>query len=293
MPSLYIARQELHVTLASKHVEVHDEAHPVSRRLERVPIMHVDRMTIVGRPRVSMRIVERLLRENKPVHILSRQGGLIGSFTPARDADAVLRINQYRLVADPWGLGVARALVAAKLRNSRRVLQKLAAGRVAQAERMALAADLDTLARLAGRAELAEDLATVRGYEGMGAAIYYERLRPFFAAGMPFTRRSRRPPADPANALLSWTYTIVMQEVRGAICAAGLDPCIGSLHAISYNRPALALDLMEPLRAPLCDLFILRLINLGMIRPADFQRDEENGGCRMTRQALGIFFKEY
>jgi CRISPR-associated protein Cas1 len=139
----------------------------------------------------------------------------------------------------------------------------------------------------------AASLDSVRGYEGIATSLYFERLSMFFPAEVPFTTRSRRPPQDEANALLSWTYTIVMAEIESEIRCAGLDPSFGFLHELEYGRPSLACDLLEPLRAPLCDLLVLNLLNHGLVKKDNFHREAEDGGVSLNNDIRGTFFAEY
>lgn len=171
-------------------------------------------------------------------------------------------------------------------------IQRLAANREASAtpEQTDVTNSLQALIQ---KADEAPELDTLRGVEGYAAALYFKRLATFFPAAFPFTGRSRRPPRDAANALLSFAYTIVLSEVDAALRAAGFDPCLGFLHEISYGRPSLALDLLEPLRAPLCDLLVLRIFNHELLKPADFELNPEDGGTYLTRDGRKTFFIEY
>jgi CRISPR-associated protein Cas1 len=150
---------------------------------------------------------------------------------------------------------------------------------------------LNALARAARECESADKL---RGYEGYAAAIYFERLTRYFPEHAQFKGRNRRPPKDPANALLSWTYTIVLSEIDAALRIAGLDPCLGFFHEISYGRPSLSLDLLEPLRAPLCDMLVFRLFNHKLISPEKhFEINGEDGGTYLNAEGRKHYFPEY
>ena len=105
----------------------------------------------------------------------------------------------------------------------------------------------------------------------MGAAVYFGQLGNYFPEGIPFTTRSRRPPKDAANALLSWTYSVLLGEIDGAVRSHGLDACIGFLHAVSHGTPSLSLDLLEPLRAPCCDLLDMNILNHKQLTKEHFE----------------------
>ena len=173
------------------------------------------------------------------------------------------------------------------------MLQKLSSDHKGKEQLDDIDAILIQLQKLRWKASKAKSLDSLRGYEGIGASLYFRGLSRFFPDTMPFTRRSRRPPRDAANALLSWTYTMVNVELKSALTVAGLDPCIGALHTVGYGRPSLALDLLEPLRPALCDLFVLRLAKLRIITEADFQKNEDEGGVTLRSEAMKKFFVHY
>jgi CRISPR-associated protein Cas1 len=133
----------------------------------------------------------------------------------------------------------------------------------------------------------------LRGYEGMAAAIYFAQLGSYFPENVPFTARNRRPPKDAANAILSWTYAIVQGEIDSMIRSHGLDSCIGFLHAVSHGTPALALDLLEPLRAPCCDMTVLNILNHRHLTEEDFEYHDQDGGTYMKATARTEFFQTY
>src|SRR5581483_800646 len=122
-----------------------------------------------------------------------------------------------------------------------------------------------------GRAERADDLAALRGHEGEGSAAYFgvfDRL--IKADGFSFSKRVRRPPTDPVNALLSFGYALLANDVHAAVNVLGFDPYCGYLHADRYGRPSLALDLMEEFRPLIVDATVLSCLNKRVIQPEDF-----------------------
>ncbi|GAB4246404.1 MAG: CRISPR-associated endonuclease Cas1 [Acidobacteriota bacterium] len=295
MASLVISGEVITVRLISKHVEVIrwvERGREAEARL-RIPLVDVERVVIIGRPSVSYPTLAMFLRLGIPCYLLTRKGRWLGALTPDKNLNGARRIRQYEVGRDEaLQLRVARKLVHAKLRNSRRVLQRLSANRGESHLPSQKEADA-TLNDLAERALRAEGLDELRGYEGMGAGKYFARLGRFFPAEIPFRGRSRRPPKDPANALLSWTYTVLLGEVDGAVRKHGLDPAIGFLHGLRHGAPALALDLLEPLRAPICDLLVLNILNHKILGEGDFRFDAEDGGFYLREEARRPFFQSY
>ena len=139
------------------------------------------------------------------------------------------------------------------------------------------------------------DMEALRGIEGYAAKAYFgaftamvRQNRDVFA----FTGRSRRPPRDPINSLLSFVYTLLVNESAAACEGVGLDPQIGYLHALRPGRPALALDLMEELRAPLADRLVLTLINRNQLTPEDFV-ERPGGAIYLTKDARKTLLSAY
>ena len=293
MPTLYLNGHTTEAHLAGEALEVHrfDYASDDVRTMK-VPIFDISHVVVVGRPNVTMPVLLKLADRGVPVHLVSRSGRWRGSFHPNKNGHAMRRLRQYDLARAPeFGVAVAKKLVLAKIRNSRRVLQRLAANRklTETADHLAASNDLESGRR---RAEKAIDIDELRGCEGFAAAVYFRRLALFFPDNIPFKGRSRRPPRDAANALLSWTYTIVLAEVDAAVRTAGLDPCLGFLHAIDYGRPSLSLDLLEPLRPTVCDLLVLNILNHGVMQENDFE-PRDDGGVYLKADSRKIFFREY
>lgn len=190
------------------------------------------------------------------------------------------RAQHDRTLNDP--LPVARAMVAAKAANQRGVIRRAIrdygdhSGRLDAAERR-----LSDAARLALNAP---DGDTLRGQEGEAANAYFRVFNDLIRVqGQGFNGRSRRPPLDPPNALLSFLYVLLAADCRAALETVGLDPQMGFLHRDRPGRSSLALDLMEEFRAPLADRLCLSLINRRQLGPRDF-RAQETGGVFLTEE---------
>ena len=184
-----------------------------------------------------------------------------------------------------------------KIANSRTVIQRALRDRpgTAGTERLRAAA-VQMVQHLAALKE-GVPLDTLRGIEGTAARAYFEVFDDLIAQqkdGFSFRERSRRPPLDNVNALLSFLYTLLRHDVEAALESVGLDPAVGFLHRDRPGRASLALDLMEEQRAFLADRLALSLINLQQIRPAGFRTDEA-GGVAMddeTRKAVLVAYQK-
>lgn len=293
MPSLYLSGYQTEVHVKSQRLEVtrHGEDDEPDRTMN-VPLFDVSRAVFAGRVNAHLTVVRKLLSNSIPVTLVSGSGRLLGTVQPPHNGSALLRLRQYELANDgTFALAVAEILVHCKIRNSLRVLQRLSANRKEKTEQTQEACE--KIKKLFEKTASVSTLDELRGLEGMATAVYFKALGQFFPEDVPFQHRSRRPPCDAANALLSWTYTIVVSEVITAVCGAGLDPCLGYLHGISYGRPSLALDILEPYRAPLCDLLVLHILNHRILKAGDFEHSDEDGGVLLKRERHNIFFIQY
>ncbi|NLE66463.1 MAG: CRISPR-associated endonuclease Cas1, partial [Lentisphaerae bacterium] len=233
MPSLILNGRGTDARLDSHHVVISRHEGDASSPPRHVPLHDVDRVVVVGQPHISMAVLCELMKRGLPVSFLTPAGRWLGTLSPDNNLNAARRLAQYdRSRDETLSVPVARALIAAKLQNARRVLQRLAANR-SETQLPAHAQCQEEIKRLIGRTTRETDLESLRGLEGLGSARYFGQLKRYFPEHMPFPERSRRPPRDPANALLSWTYTIVLGELDAQVRSHGLDPGIGFLHRLT------------------------------------------------------------
>ena len=283
MPTLYVVEpgarleKEYHRLLVTKQDEV----------LLRVPLRRVTQVVLVGNIGATTPALHSLLRENIPLLLMRRTGGLLGRLLPEMGRNLPLRQAQYRRNDDQqFCLGVARSIVTGKLHNQR-VLALRILRRRPNADREPLAA----LRRAETCVCQAADIAELMGHEGAGARAYLAIYRQAFDAKWAFVRRTRRPPKDPINSLLSLGYTMLGHALMAALETVGLDPYLGFFHSEKYGRPALALDLVEEFRAPLIDSLVMALVNRRLLGLDDF-RPGEDGGIALRDAALRVFMRE-
>ena len=141
----------------------------------------------------------------------------------------------------------------------------------------------------------ATTLDEVRGYEGHGAARYFDAFGHLVQPDLGFTRRVRRPPTDPVNSLLSFGYTLCFYNLYGLIRGRGLHPFVGHLHAMRDRHPALASDLLEEFRAPIVDSLVLYLVNSKLLTAADFYRPQvdPDGACLLRDRGRKLFLQHF
>lgn len=250
----------------------------------------ISELVLGGNVTVTTPCLHEFLRRGIPVSWCSSGGWFLGQALAADHGNAGLRIGQHRTADDPQrALAVARALVTAKIANSRVLLRR---NHGATGMDKALAALADALRRV----ETCAGLAALNGIEGAAAAAYLPAfgallVPPNGAGGLTLTTRNRRPPRDPANALLSYAYGLLVRSCALALAGVGFDVGRGFLHQPRPGRPALALDLMEPFRPLLAEPAVLRVVNTGAIGTSDFTR--EDGEVRLSPAARRALVAEY
>lgn len=201
-----------------------------------------------------------------------RRGGavrfVVGS---AVGGNVHLRSALYRALADEsQSLAIAKAIVAAKLQNSRRVVTRWSRDETDGRRSSDLARRAEQIRQRLDRLSTVRTAAHVRGIEGDAARVYFRAVRQALATSrFPFLGRTRRPPRDPTNALLGFCYGLVLTEFIGALESVGLDHQMGFYHRPRSGRPSLALDLLEEVRA-LTDRFVVSLIRRNQVRPDSF-----------------------
>lgn len=248
----------------------------------RVPLHHVGALVCFGNVLVSPFLMHRCADEGKTVVLLSQSGRFKARLEGPVSGNVLLRQGQHRRLASAdFCLAVAKSCIAGKLKNCRQVLQRGARENGREEDNVPLTETADELGRALARLEHAPDLDAVRGIEGDAAKRYFAVLglimRTDARAAFAMNGRTRRPPLDRMNALLSFLYAMLMNDVRSAVESVGLDPQIGFLHAVRPGRAAAALDLMEEFRPLLADRLALTLINRRQIAAGDF--DERAGGA--------------
>jgi CRISPR-associated protein Cas1 len=244
-------------------IALEDGQEVASRRL--IDVSHI---AVLGNVTIGSAVLRACFDAGIPVLWLTAGGWLSGFASGMPSKNVTVRMRQHRAAA-VGAVELAAAFVAGKLRNQRTLLRRHGSTATHRA--------VAQLSALAKAAEREPDPASLLGIEGTGARIYFERfgslLRSDRAAHeFAFNDRNRRPPRDPVNALLSFTYALLTKDAVIAALAAGLDPYIGLYHRPGFGRPALALDLMEEMRPLVGDSTVLMVINNGEIREQDFVR---------------------
>lgn len=241
-----------------------------------VPAKDIEAIVCFGQMTVSTPLLEFCGKRGISVTFLSPQGHYCGRFYGPLSGNVLLRKKQYESINQVgFSNQLVRDILFGKIRNSKMVL--LRAARKQSGDAVSLTQSVNQLSDLAAQLESCDCIDSMRGIEGAATTIYFSRFDTMLhsPAGFRFESRSRRPPRNEVNAVLSFVYTLLTREISSALETVGLDPAAGYLHTLRPGRPSFALDLIEELRAPLCDRFTLSLFNLGQLGEKDFNTDSE------------------
>jgi len=254
----------------------------------RVPIHTLSGVVCFGQVSCSPPLMGLCAERDVALSFLSENGRFLARVTGAVRGNVLLRRQQYRLADDPkYAANIARCIVLAKVTNCRTVLLRGAREQTDCACAGKLSSAASELVRLLPAIERTAEVESIRGLEGDAARNYFGSFDELILASKEhfyFHERSRRPPLDNMNALLSFLYTLLSHDVAAALETVGLDPCVGYLHVDRPGRPSLALDLMEELRPILVDRLALSLINRRQITPERFKKSE-SGAVQMDDAA--------
>lgn len=247
----------------------------------RLPLVRLDAIVVFGRVTVTTALIHRCAEDGRGVVWLSGHGRFRARLTGGTLGNVTLRRAQHLALSEPdQTLALARQFVAGKVQNARSLLLRSARDSTEELDGCALRLAAQRLGALLGDVRQAADLNALRGLEGIAARSYFAVFARMVRAdrdSFALAGRSRRPPRDRANALLSFCYALLRSECEAALEGVGLDSQVGYLHALRPGRPALALDLMEELRPAVVDRLALRMINRRQVRAGHF--DETPGGA--------------
>lgn len=261
---LYVSTQGASVQLDGEQLFVYADG----ERCAEARLPNTSHLALIGNVQLSTQALRSLLSRGIPVHYFTYGGWWVGASTGADSNNVELRLAQYEASLDPARcLGLARRWIYSKISNCRTLLRRN--------HRQADPVVLRELKILSNKALEAEQLESLLGIEGTAARTYFKSFNGMLsdasiAQGYEFETRSRRPPTDRMNALLSFCYSLLVKDVLVACRVAGLDPLLGFYHQPHFGRPSLALDLMEEYRPLIADSVVLNVINNGVVQYGDF-----------------------
>jgi len=284
MRSLYVSQQGCYLSLQQETLLI-KQGQSV---LNQVQLPLVEQILIFGKSQVTTQAIRACLERDIPIVYLSRMGYCYGRLLPiARGYRQLARYQQQLSALER--LLIAREIVQAKLKNSRVLLLR-------QQRRQAsdiTALSIQNLEYLAQQAIQASSIEQLMGLEGAGAASYFSAFGECLGnPAFPFMSRSRRPPGNSVNAMLSFGYQVLWNHLLSLIELQGLDPYYGCLHQSSERHAALASDLIEEFRAPIVDSLVLYLVHQRIV-DADLDFEYRNGGCYLSNSGRKKYLQTF
>lgn len=231
-----------------------------------------EQLIVIGNIEITSPALKSLMFHNIDAIFLGNNGKFNGkiTFQDGKSKNVFLRQKQYKLLEDNgFCLKIAKSIVSAKLQNQYSFMQRIKRKREYDP---AVTKSIDSVRNIMNLIENSDNIDQLRGYEGLGAKHYFDSFRfAIDSSWAKFNGRSKRPPKDNVNAILSLLYTLILFRVDAAVEAAGLDNYVGYFHALDYGRRTLSLDLLEEYRTPIADALTAALFNLNILEKADFQ----------------------
>ena len=296
MPTLYLIEQNTNLSksgerllLCKKSVQGKGRPAHTDEILLDLPFADVSHVMLFGNIQVTTQALQEMLKHEIELALFNFSGRLLGQLTPPCSKNIDLRIAQFeRFQDEAFKLDFSRKIVAAKLQNAAHMVRQ---HRKNHPELIAVQ-EANELLDYGERAQSAKTLETLRGIEGAGSACYFKLFGRMLSPPWQFAKRSRRPPQDPANAVLSFGYVVIGAQIQAILDGIGLDPFLGFYHTPSYGRPSLALDVLEEFRQPLIDRLALNLFNRSQFSENDFMKPPK-GGMYLATEGKRTFFKQY
>lgn len=287
MTNLYITEQQSILRKTGDRLIVEKD----DKILLDVQCHKINAVLLFGNVQFTTQAVHELFEHGIEMALLTRRGRLIGQITSPFTKNIELRLHQFRRYDDPdFRLKTAKKIVEGKLVNCRSVVKKFAANHPETdltTVKQDLSSSLESVAAV-------DSIASLLGLEGSAARSYFQGFSLMIrSSGFVFDGRKKRPPPDPVNALLSFVYTLLFNELSSLLDGLGFDPYLGYFHKPDYGRASLAADLIEEFRPVAGDRLILGLVNKNILNQDHFFTHATSQGVYLTKEGMSRFFREY
>lgn len=290
--TLYVTTPDAYLSLDGNNVVLLKEGNV----LFRIPVCNIEGIVCFNYLGASPKLMQYCTDNNIYISFLSPSGEFLASVSGKIKGNVLLRKRQYINSEDAnFCLGISKNIIKAKIYNSRVEVNRSIRDNQEKMDVSHLKHASERLKELVFEVDKCKDFADLRGVEGDSARMYFSTFNEMIIQqkkDFVFNGRSRRPPLDNVNALLSFGYSLLAREIEAALISVGLDPYVGFLHTDRPGRISLALDIMEEFRAVFVDRFVLTLINLRQITKKDFIK-KESGAIVLTDNARKLFLSEW
>lgn len=288
--TLYITNPDYYLSLEGETVTVLSD----KKKIGKIPLHNLESIITCGYMGASSALMGKCTQEGISIIFLSRNGKFLARIVGEQYGNVILRKTQYRVSeCEEESLKLAKCFIMSKLYNSRWILERAIRDHKLRVDTEALKSASLTLKNSLNSAYECKSMDSLRGIEGEAASIYFGVFNELILQqeeDFSFEFRSRRPPLDKVNALLSFAYVLLTSIFTSALESVGLDPYVGFMHTIRPGRKSLALDLVEELRSVFADRFVIMLINKKLILSKHFI-EQEDGAVLLNDEGKKIFFK--
>ncbi|MDD3794890.1 MAG: type I-C CRISPR-associated endonuclease Cas1c [Lachnospiraceae bacterium] len=290
--TLYITSEDKYLSLDGENVVVSVKGKEVGR----VPLHNLEAIVTFGFAGASPALMGGCAQRNVALTFLSPYGKYLASVVGKTRGNVVLRKKQYQVASEERAsLAIAKNCIMGKVYNCRWILERSKRDHPLQVDVEQLKNASQKMQDALLQISITDDIEELRGREGAAATVYFSVFHNFILQqkdSFEFRTRSRRPPLDRVNALLSFSYTLLTSMVTSALETVGLDPAVGFMHGDRPGRNSLALDMMEELRPVLADRFVVMLINKRIVTANDFS-EKEDGAVLLTEEARKMVLSEW
>ncbi|MCL1883269.1 MAG: type I-C CRISPR-associated endonuclease Cas1c [Defluviitaleaceae bacterium] len=280
--TLYVNTPGVYLSLDGENLVVSKDKESIFR----IPLHGLEGICCFGYSGASPALMHACTKGGIDLSFFKPSGRFLARVTGETYGNLVLRKKQYATSEEPQCLPIAVNFTLGKLHNSRWVIERVIRDHPMRVDTLHLKNKIEILKDMIEKSKLASSLDTLRGFEGVGAKAYFSIFDNLILQqkdSFHFDTRSRRPPLDNVNAMLSFMYSLFAKEIASSLESVGLDPYVGFLHRDRPGRMSLALDMLEELR-PMVDRFVLSLINKKEVKKEDFYV-YENGAVKMEDDA--------
>ena len=282
MSYLYVNTQGATLSVKANQFQVRNKL----KTLKSIPAETLEAIEIFGNVQLTTQCIKECLKRNIPVTFYSFYGAYCGRLSAVNHTDAVRQRRQALLYDDyDFRLAFARKVIKAKIHNQIVILKRYDRS----AEHIDLGKRIKEIQYIESKIDAAETIEQVMGFEGTAARMYFNLLGQLVEPDFYFEKRTKRPAKDPFNSMLSFGYSILMDEIYGKIEARGLNPYFGFMHADQGKHPTLASDMMEEWRAVIVDSTVMSLINGHEISIEGFYSVKDTGAVYLDNDTFRVY----
>ncbi len=259
-----------------------------SEKLFEIPIKYLETIQIFGNVQVSTQVIKELLERDIELAYYTSTGKLLGQITPPHVKNVELRFGQYELSKDlGFCLDFSKELIFKKFVHSISLLEDSNKNR----ENLDIISEIQHLRNWKDKLGSVSSLPELLGIEGSFSALYFGLYSKLFLDSEVFNGRSKRPPEDAGNAVLSFLNVIMANRISSYLDGVGFDPHVGFLHKLHYGRVSLACDLIEPIRSAFCERLVLRIFNRNLLKKSeDFSFEDDPVSVLLNQNGQKKFF---